>query len=222
MRTLSENEIQSIKTRLNLRLIAYQEIYDELLDHYVTALEQVAPEEFASKVEALDNEFAWSVVRGMEKELLSSVSHQIQNSQLAALKIWKLDWWKVLGIFTYTFFLVMVYQFISLDVMLVFSILPVVGILVALLYHSGNSISFSRDPKNHRPKNVILQAALGRYVLIFNFLNAFFMVTATFLNIHGFESWAMVLMICYTTILNIYALSLYGCINLRTFKLIKS
>lgn len=221
MRKLSEIEIRTIKTRLDRLQIAYLEIYNELLDHYVTALEQVEPEEFGNKKEMLDEEFAWSVVRDMEKQLLNSVSSELQSSQLEALKFWKMDFWKVLVIFSYSIFLVMVHLFISLDVMLVFSFLPIVGILVALLYHSGNSFSFSRDPKYHRPKNVILQGALGRYVLIFNLLNAFFMGTSTFLNIHGFESWAMALMICYTTILNIYALSLYGSINLKNLKLIR-
>ncbi|WP_194974796.1 hypothetical protein [Aquiflexum lacus] len=221
MKKLSDIEIQTIKDRLDRCLITYVEIYDELLDHYISALEQVASEEFGNRMEALDEEFAWSVVKRMEKELLNSVSNQLQSSQLQALKFWKMDFWKVLVIFSYSIFLVMVNLFISLDVMLVFSFLPIVGILVALLYHSGNSFSFSRDPKYNRPKNVILQGALGRYVLIFNLLNAFFLGTSTFLNIHGFGSWAMALMICYTTILNIYALSLYGSINLKNLKLIR-
>lgn len=34
MRALFKNEIQTIQERLDRCLIAYQEIYDELLDHY--------------------------------------------------------------------------------------------------------------------------------------------------------------------------------------------
>ncbi|MCH6199359.1 hypothetical protein MMU07_07210 [Aquiflexum sp. LQ15W] len=221
-RRLYNIEIQTIKDRLNRLQIAYVEIYDELLDHYISSLEQFPASEFDKKREALDDEFGWSVVRSLEKELLNAVSKELKNSQLEALKIWKLDVLKVMGIFSYASFLLIIYHLISLDVMMIFSFLPALGILVALLYHSGNYFSLSLDPNYHRPRNVILQAALGKYVLIFNFFNAFFVFTSIFLNNIGLESWAMVLMIFYTTFMNIYALSLYGSINLKNFKLIGS
>lgn len=222
MRKLTETELLTIKERLDSLCLSYLEIYNELLDHYITALEQVSPEEFETKKEALDEEFAWSVVRRMEKDLLNAISKQLQSSQLEALKLWKMDFWKVLGIFSYTVCLILVYQFISLDVMMAFSFLPVLGIMMRLLYHSGNYFSLSMDPNYFRPRNVILQAALGRYTLVLNFSNAFFMLTSIVLNNLGFESWAMVLMIGYSTIMNLYALSLYGSINLKTFKIIKA
>lgn len=219
MRKLTEIEIQSIKDRLDSLSLSYVEIYNELLDHYVTALERLEPEEFEDKKEMLDEEFAWSVVRGMEKQLLNSVSNQLQNSQLEALKFWKMDFWKVLGIFCYAAFLISVYRFISLDVMFAFSFLPIFVVFGALLYHSGNYFSLTLDPKYHRPRNVILQAAFGRYALVYNFLNAFFFICYTFLNIQGVALWPMLLLVLYSTVINLYALSLYGSINLKTLKL---
>lgn len=71
MRKLTDIELQTIKDRLVSLQITYLEIYDELLDHYISALEQVDPEDFDDKKEKLDEEFAWSVVRGMEKDLLN-------------------------------------------------------------------------------------------------------------------------------------------------------
>ena len=219
-RELTDSEFQSIKDRLDSLSLSYIEIYNELLDHYVTALEQVEPEEFADRKEMLDDEFGWSMVRGMEKQLLDSVSSQLQNSQLEALKFWKMDFWNVLGIFCYADFLILVYRFISLDVMFAFSFLPIFVVFVALLYHSGNYFSLTMDPKYHRPRNVILQAAFGRYALVYNFLNAFFFICYTFLNIHGVVLWTVLLLLLYSTVINLYALSLYGSINLKTFKLI--
>lgn len=221
MRMLSENEIQLIKARLESLSLSYIEIYNELYDHYVTALEAVSEESFESRKNELDEEFAWSVVREMEKELLKNVSEQLEQSQFEALKFWKMDFWKVLGIFIYTALLITVYEFISLDVMLVFSFVPALGIMIALLNQSGNYFSFSLDPNYFRPRNVILQAALGRYSLVLNFSNFFFILTSIILNNNGFENWAMLLVLLYSTILNIYALSLYGSINLKTLKLIK-
>ncbi|SIS85384.1 hypothetical protein [Belliella pelovolcani] len=222
MRKLTDIEIQIIKDRLDSLSLSYIEIYNELLDHYVTALEQVDPEGFVEKKEMLDDEFAWSVVRDMEKELLKNVSQELQGSQLEALKFWKMDFWRVLGVFIYTTFLMMTYQFVSLDVMMVFSFLPALGILIVLLYHSGNYFSFNLDPNYHRPRNVILQAALGRYQLVLNFSNFFFMLSSIILNNNGLQNWAMLMMLIYSTILNLYSLSLYSSINLKTFKLIKS
>lgn len=221
MRMLSENEIQLIKARLESLSLSYIEIYNELYDHYVTALEAVSEESFESRKNELDEEFAWSVVREMEKELLKNVSEQLEQSQFEALKFWKMDFWKVLGIFIYTALLITVYEFISLDVMLVFSFVPALGIMIALLNQSGNYFSFSLDPNYSRPRNVILQAALGRYSLVLNFSNSFFILTSIILSNNGFENWAMLLVLLYSTILNVYALSLYGSINLKTLKLIK-
>jgi len=221
MRKLSIEEIQAIEDRLDKMSISYLEIYNELLDHYTTTLEQVSSDKFASTKEVLDEEFAWSVVRRMDKELLNTVSTQLQKSQLELLKFWKLDFWKVLSIFTYTSLLLVVYHFFSLDVIIFLSIVPALGILIALLYHSGNYFSFSLDPSYHRPRNVIIQAALGKYALVFNLFNFFFIISSLILNDHDFENWAIALTICYSTFHNLYALSLYTSINLNTFKVFK-
>jgi hypothetical protein len=221
-RTLTDIEIQVIKDRLDRLNLSYLEIYNELMDHYVTALEQVEPEEFDRRKESLDEEFAWSVVRDMEKQLLSSVSSELKNSQLESLKFWKMDFWRVLGIFFFSVFLIAIYEMISLDVMMVFSFLPAFAILITFLYHSGNYFSFSLNPNYFRPRHVILHAALGRYQLIWNLSNSFFILSSLFLKYNGLENWSMILMLFYSTILNLYALSLYHSIHLKTFKLIKS
>ncbi|MCH7397637.1 hypothetical protein MM236_06535 [Belliella sp. DSM 107340] len=222
MRKLTDTEIQTIKDRLDSLNLSYLEIYNELLDHYVTALEEVEQEEFDHRKELLDEEFAWSVVRGMEKQLLNSVSSELKNSQLESLKFWKMDFWRVFGIFTYTVLLIVVYKTISLDVMMVFSFLPALGIMIVLLYHSGNYFWFSFKPSYFRPRNVILQAALGRYWFVLNSSNFFFFITSIILDKNDLEHSAMILMLFYSTLLNLYALSLYHSINLKTFKLIKS
>jgi hypothetical protein len=88
MRRLSELEIQKIDQRLKSLKIRYIEIYEEIRDHYITTLEQVSLEKFDAKKEVLDDEFAWSVVRKMEKELSKHVSKQVLVAQLDFLKFW--------------------------------------------------------------------------------------------------------------------------------------
>ncbi|MFT4857730.1 MAG: hypothetical protein ACI9UV_000121 [Algoriphagus sp.] len=221
-RTLSEIEILIIKDQLESLPIAYVEIYDELLDHYVTALEQLPAEEFPIKKEALDHEFNWSVVVRMEKELLKTVSKEMKSAKMESLKFWKLDFWQLLLVFSQLFLLLFVHQFISHDVMIAFSFLPGLLVLVALLYYSGNYYSFTLDPTYHRPRAVILQAALDRYRLIFSLVYPFFLSGSIFLNNHGFEIFGMLLMIIYSTLLSIYAFSLSNTLNLKIFKMIKS
>jgi hypothetical protein len=168
MRQLSIEEIQTIEDRLDKMSISYLEIYNELLDHYTTSLEQVSSDKFASTKEVLDEEFTWSVVRRMDKELLNTVSTQLQESQLELLKFWKLDFWKVLSIFTYTSLLLVVYHLFSLDVIFIFAVIPALFSVAALLYHSGNYFGFPLDPSYYRPRKVILQAAFGKYGLAYS------------------------------------------------------
>ena len=89
MRQLSELEIQKIDQRLKRLQIRYTEVFEEIRDHYITALEQVSLENFVAKKEILDEEFAWSVVKGMDKELEKNVSKQVLLSQLDFLKFCK-------------------------------------------------------------------------------------------------------------------------------------
>jgi hypothetical protein len=220
MRKLSIEEIQAIETRIGQMKVTYLEVYNELLDHYTTALEQVSPESFASSKKVLDEEFAWSVVRRMDQELLNHVSGQLQKSQLESLKFWKLDTLKLGIVFAYSGLLLVISRFVSLDIIVLLSFIPALGILIRLLFYSGNY--FSLDPNYHKPKRVIFQAALGKYVLAFNLFNSFFIISSLILNDHGLELWAISLTIAYSTIHNLYALSLLNSINLKTFKVIKA
>jgi len=220
MRKLSMEEIQSIEDRLDKMSISYVEIYNELLDHYTTTLEQVSSDKFASTKEVLDEEFAWSVVRRMDKELLNTVSTQLQESQLELLKFWKLDFWKVLSIFTYTSLLLVVYHFFSLDVIFIFAIIPALFSVAALLYHSGNYFGFPLDPNYYRPRKVILQAAFGKYGLAYS-LYIICVCASLILNNHGFGSWTFTLTLIFITAYNLYVLSLYTLIFRKTFKVVK-
>ena len=221
MRKLSMEEIQAIEDRLDKMSISYVEIYNELLDHYTTTLEQVSSDKFASTKEVLDEEFAWSVVRRMDKELLNSVSTQLQKSQLELLKFWKLDFWKVLSIFAYTSLLLVVYHFFSLDVIFIFAIIPALFSVAALLYHSGNYFGFPLDPNYYRPRKVIIQAVLGKSSLVFG-IYLLFLNFSFILSNYGFQNWAMALTIIFITAYNLSILSLYTLIYRKTFKAVKA
>ncbi len=91
MRTLSPQEIARIDLRLESLKIQYLEIFHELRDHYFTELEKRPAEEFGSTFQQLNETFAWSVVRNMEKELRNATNRQIGQLQLDSLKFWNLS-----------------------------------------------------------------------------------------------------------------------------------
>jgi hypothetical protein len=91
MRTLSSQEITQIDQRLESLKIQYLEIYHELRDHYFTELEKKSAEEFEAVFQELNETFAWSVVKGMEKNLYKVAGKQIKEIQWEMIKFWKSD-----------------------------------------------------------------------------------------------------------------------------------
>jgi len=88
MRQLSEQEIVSIHARLKSLHIRYTEVYEEIFDHYCTTLENVPVLDYPTIIARLNETFAWSVVKGMDKELEKNVSKQVLAAQLDFLKFW--------------------------------------------------------------------------------------------------------------------------------------
>lgn len=92
MRKLTPIEIARIDQRLESLKIFYLEIYHEIRDHFFTELEKKSSEEFEATFQLLNETFAWSVVKGMEKEVRKATNRQIGQLQLDSLKFWNLDW----------------------------------------------------------------------------------------------------------------------------------
>ncbi|SFT95575.1 hypothetical protein SAMN04489724_2949 [Algoriphagus locisalis] len=89
MRQLSEQEFALIHARLKSLNIRYIEVYEEIFDHYCTTLENVPALDSQTTIAKLNETFACSVVKNMDKELEKSVSKQVWIAQLEFLKFWK-------------------------------------------------------------------------------------------------------------------------------------
>lgn len=137
MRKLSEIETQIIKDRLDRCLIAYVEIYDELLDHYISALEQTAEEKFENKKEALDDEFSWSVIKQMEKDLQKTAWREFISATKSSYKIWALGWKKIGVLIFMVVILIPVFHFAGEEA---FYILTLMFFVILM----GSSIYFNR------------------------------------------------------------------------------
>lgn len=88
MRQLSEQELEWIHARLKSLHIRYSEVYEEIFDHYCTTLENAPALDSPTTITKLNETFAWSVVKGMDKELEKNVSKQVWAAQLEFLKFW--------------------------------------------------------------------------------------------------------------------------------------
>jgi hypothetical protein len=88
MRQLTSQELEWIHTRLKSLHIRYTEVYEEILDHYCTKLENTPELESPRAIAKLNQTFAYSVVKKMDKELAENVSKKVNQAQLEYLKFW--------------------------------------------------------------------------------------------------------------------------------------
>ncbi|WP_373522261.1 hypothetical protein, partial [Aquiflexum sp.] len=173
MRKLSEIEIQPIKDRLDSLQIAYLEIYNELLDHYISELEQKSPFDFHQELEHLNETFAWSVVKKMESDLEKNNHKQVAKMQWECLKFWNFSANEAIQFLV--FIAILVASFLLKDIEGIFislSLFSIFGIILALKIH-GKGINFSLRVKNQKPVNCISKIILMRLGLIYGCLSWF-------------------------------------------------
>ena len=151
MRTLSPQEIARIDQRLESLKIQYLEIFHELRDHYFTELEKKPTEEFEATFQQLNETFAWSVVKKMEKELRKATNRQIGQLQLDSLKFWNLSFKENLVYASWIGFLMLAFvNFGVTGLMFTTAILAVVVIL-GIWSLLGVKNFFTLSITRHRP-----------------------------------------------------------------------
>ena len=171
MRKLSPQEIHRIDQRLESLKIQYLEIFQELRDHYFTDLEKKPVVEFEPTFQQLNETFAWSVVKGMEKEVRKATNRQIGQLQLDSLKFWNLGWKENL---TYASWLgLMVLAFLNFGItglMFATSILAfmvIIGIWHKLGFKDALNLSITR----HKPLNSLKVGVFSRIGFAFGMLS---------------------------------------------------
>jgi hypothetical protein len=88
MRNLTPTELEKINNRLKFLQIHYDEIRDEIKDHYISELEKNSTDEFEAIVSKLNEAFSPSIIRKMEKSLEKSTKKLISQMQWDELKFW--------------------------------------------------------------------------------------------------------------------------------------
>lgn len=224
MRKLSEIEIQTIKDRLDSLNLSYLEIYNELLDHYVTALEQTPEEEFDQKKEALDDEFSWSIIKQMEKDLQKTAWKELMSASKSSYKIWNLGMKKIgILIFLITI-LIPIFYFIGEEFFYIVAMMFFVILMGFPIYFNRKKYGFSWSitPEKHQPRPVMAAMFFSSQVFIFGFINLIAQLLPKLLKNTSYEHITPILFLLLGTILLAFSWVIFVSINLKTFKLIKS
>lgn len=223
-RTLSEIEIQTIKDRLDRCLIAYVEIYDELLDHYISALEQTPEEEFDRKKEALDDEFSWSIIKQMEKDLQKNAWKELMSASKSSYKIWTLGWEKIGVLILMAVILIPVFHFAGEEYFYLVALMFFVILMGSSVYFNRKKYGFtlSLAPGKHQPKHVMAAMFFSSQVFVFTIINLFAQLLPKLLLNTRYEYLTPFLFLSFGMIILAYSWLVFTTINLKTFKLIKS
>lgn len=223
MRSLTETEIQTIKTRLDRCLIAYQEIYDELLDHYITALEQLPEEEFLQKKEELDDTFSWSVIKSMEKELEKSAWKEFLRTARSSYKIWTLGWKKIALLLIIGILIVPIFQFTGPEGTYIVSAFVLFSLVGFSIYFNKTKYGFSWSlaPSVHKPRYVLAHQFFGSHVFIFGITNLFAQLVPNLLKNTPHAYLIPYFLVSFSILLLAFCWVIFNTINIKTLKLIK-
>lgn len=91
MRKLTSREIDNIHARLKSLQIQYTEVYEELFDHYHSALEETSETKSHEIFQKLNKDFSQQVVGKMEKALRQASKKRTTQLQIESFKFWKYD-----------------------------------------------------------------------------------------------------------------------------------
>ncbi|MGY6559425.1 MAG: hypothetical protein ACXIT9_09090 [Nitritalea sp.] len=223
MRALTETEIQTIRTRLDRCLIAYQEIYDELLDHYISALEQVPSEGFLQKKEELDDTFSWSVIKVMEKELEKSAWKEFLRTARSSYQIWTLGWKKLVILLLVGLLAIPVFQFSGPEGTYIASVLILFSLVGFSIYYNKSKYGFSWSlaPSEHKPRYVLANQFFGSHVFIFGITNLFAQLIPILLKNTPYAYLTPYFLVSCSILLLAFCWVTFNATNLKTLKLIK-
>ena len=165
MRKLSEEEITSIHSRLKSLHIRYTEVYEEIFDHYCTTLENASEVEFNYIFAQLNETFAWSVVKRMDKNLRKASSHQVNKIQLDSLKVWKLNTISLSILLIAIACSLSISYYLGSSALICFvGIIGLVGLTIFFLKYRS-TINFSFNIWKQAPINSFSSVIYGRFCL---------------------------------------------------------
>lgn len=223
MRQLSDNEIQILKERLDRLLIAYVEIYDELLDHYITTLEQFPAEEFQIKKESLDDEFTWSVVRGMEKQLVKTAWREIGIASKSSYKVWKLGAKKMGSLVLSLALLASIFQLFGPEYFYILALSSFGCLMILIIYFNRKNLhlSFSLAVEKHGPKKILPTILVGMFIWGFNLVNILAISLPKLLVNTSYEHLTPFIFLSLGVLILAFCWMSYNTIDLKNFKIIR-
>lgn len=165
MRKLNPGELAAIHARLKSLHIRYTEVYEEILDHYCTTLENTPELESPQAIAKLNQTFAWSVVKKMEKNRRKASNQQLNKLQVETLKFWKLkassQFFMSLAVISS---LLTSYWFGTYALISCVGIVGIIGIVILFVMH-GTELNLSFNPFKEKTVNSFAHVIYGRFCL---------------------------------------------------------
>ncbi|MDG1278583.1 MAG: hypothetical protein P8O16_14970 [Algoriphagus sp.] len=163
MRKLLPIELEWIHTRLKSMQIRYSEVYEEIFDHYCFALENTLAEDSPKIIAKLNEDFAWSVVKRMDKIRRKASNQQLNKMQLETLKIWNLKGTSLILLFIILAISISISYWLG-----TFAFISWVGIVgfsgIILLYLKHRSaLNFSLNPWEGKTTNSFSHVLYSRF-----------------------------------------------------------
>jgi len=137
MREISQIQLSEFVNHLSAKKFSYQEVFDELLDHYASAYEQ-SEKSVKEIIQELDQDFTQSKIEKIESRYLEDLKVKLRKSYFHLLaKRFKFPKIVVTILLVVLFWIATPYlarkEFISLTLFVVFSALPIfTGLFVYL------------------------------------------------------------------------------------------
>jgi hypothetical protein len=219
MRRLSPIELEWIHTRLKSLHIRYTEVFEEIFDHYHSALEECSEANSDQVLYKLNADFTKDTVKKMERELLKASKKQVTQMQIQSFKFWKYD------IQTAIIFIFL--SFTSIVVAAVFS-KYILCIWLSIVTIGGLVLMFTRDkalfyiilvPWNKGNARVIRQIIINRSaVLVGALVSVFFKIRFTTWDKIYFQDDFFYITHIFLLAVLIYGLSLYRIFLSTDFK----
>jgi hypothetical protein len=162
MRRLSPIELEWIHTRLKSLHIRYTEVFEEIFDHYHSALEECSEANSDQVLYKLNEDFTRDIVKKMERELLKASKKQVTQMQIESFKLWKYDIQTAIIFIFLSFTSIVVAAIFSKYILCIWLSIVTIGGLVLMFTKDNALFNINLAPWNNSNARAVSQIIFNR------------------------------------------------------------
>jgi hypothetical protein len=166
MRRLSPIELEWIHTRLKSLHIRYTEVFEEIFDHYHSALEECSEANSDQVLYKLNADFTKDTVKKMERELLKASKKQVTQMQIQSFKFWKYDIQTAIIFIFLSFTSIVVAAIFSKYILCIWFSIVIIGGLVLMFTRDKALFYITLVPWNKSNTRAVSQIIFNRSAVL--------------------------------------------------------